>query len=79
MQAFDASSIIHAWDNYPIIQFPGLWDWMASQNAEKKLVMPSVAYDEVANKIPECGEWLRDNKIELLAITNPILHEALKI
>ncbi len=79
MQAFDASSIIHAWDNYPIIQFPGLWDWMASQIAEKKLVMPSVAYDEVANKIPECGEWLRDNKIELLAITNPILHEALKI
>ncbi len=35
MLAFDASSI-HAWDNYPIIQFPGLWDWMASQIAEKQ-------------------------------------------
>jgi Domain of unknown function (DUF4411) len=42
MQVFDASSMIYAWDNYPMRQFPGLWEWMATQIEEKKLVMPSV-------------------------------------
>lgn len=31
MLAFDASSIIHGWDNYPIEQFPGLWAWMGDE------------------------------------------------
>ena len=31
MQTFDASSMIYAWDNYPIEQFPPLWDWMGVQ------------------------------------------------
>ncbi len=47
MQVFDASSMIYAWDNYPMRQFPGLWEWMATQIGEKKLMMPSVAFDEV--------------------------------
>ena len=63
MQVFDASSMIYAWDNYPIRQFPGLWEWMATQIEEKRLVMPSVAFEEVANKTPDCGEWLEKNDI----------------
>ena len=59
MQVFDASSMIYAWDNYPVHQFPGLWDWMASQIKGKQLVMPSVAFEEVEHKAPDCGEWLR--------------------
>ncbi len=79
MQTFDASSIIYAWDNYPIRQFPGLWEWMAGQITAKRLVMSGVAFDEVANKIPECAEWLRDCNIELFEVTNGIVQEALKI
>lgn len=79
MQTFDASSIIYAWDNYPIRQFPGLWGWMAEQIASKKLVMSGVAFDEVDNKIPECAKWLGDSNIELFAITNAIVQESLKI
>lgn len=79
MRVVDASSIIYAWDNYPVWQFPGLWNWMASQIANKHLVMPTVAYDEVINKTPECAAWLKDAKIELLEITNAIVQEALKI
>jgi predicted nucleic acid-binding protein len=79
MQVFDASSMIYAWDNYPERQFPGLWEWMAAQIEEKKLVMPSVAFDEVAHKTPECGEWLKDHDIELLEIKNTILQDAMRI
>ena len=79
MRAFDASSMIYAWDNYPVEQFPGLWEWMASQIEAKKLVMPSVAFEEVQNKTPDCGEWLKDNNLEQLAISNAILQDAKRI
>jgi len=79
MQNFDASSIIYAWDNYPILQFPGLWSWIGVQVTAKYIVMSSVAYDEVDKKIPECADWLRDKTIELLFPANAILQEALRI
>lgn len=69
MPAFDASSMIYAWDNYPVRQFPGLWEWMAVQIEEKRLVMPIVAFEEVENKIPDCGEWLKDKDVERLEIS----------
>lgn len=71
--------MIYAWDNYPVSQFPGLWKWMATQLEEKKLVMPSVAFDEVANKTPDCGKWLKDNGLELLEVTNAIVQDAMRI
>jgi predicted nucleic acid-binding protein len=79
MLVFDASSIIYAWDNYPIRQFPGLWGWMAAQIAGKQLVIPRVAFDEVDAKTPECADWLKDADIELLEVTNAIVQDALKI
>lgn len=79
MQVFDASSMIYAWDNYPVRQFPPLWEWMAIQIEEKELVMPSVAFEEVSNKMPDCGEWLKHNDLKQLAISNAILQDALHI
>lgn len=79
MRVFDASSMIYAWDNYPIGQFPGLWEWVASQIEAKELVMSSVAFEEVQNKTPDCGEWLKDNNLERLSVTNAILQDAKRI
>lgn len=79
MRVFDASSMIYAWDNYPIGQFPPLWDWMASQIEAKQLVMPIVAFKEVQDKMPDCGEWLKENNLEQLEISNAILQEAKRI
>lgn len=79
MQVFDASSMIYAWDNYPAHQFPGLWDWMASQIEGQQIVMPAVAFEEVAHKMPDCGDWLKDNNLEQLPMSNTILVDAMRI
>ena len=79
MRVFDASSMIYAWDNYPVQQFPGLWKWMAGQIGAGELAMPSVALDEVAHKAPECAEWLKACDIEVLEINNAILQDAMRM
>lgn len=77
MQVFDASSMIYAWDNYPLRQFPGLWDWIASQVDEEKLVMPIIAFGEVQHKAPDCGSWLKSKNLKQLEINNPIMSIAM--
>jgi hypothetical protein len=79
MQVFDASSMIYAWDHYPLRQFPGLWKWMAAQIKNKKQMMPSVAFEEVASKTPDCGKWLKSHDLEVLQISNVIVQEAMRI
>lgn len=79
MQTVDASSVIHAWDTYPINNFPKLWQWVASQLNGGKLDICRVAYDAVIRKTPDCGVWLRSNGFTCSEITNDIAQEALRI
>jgi hypothetical protein len=79
MQAFDASSMIYAWDNYPVRQFPGLWEWIAGQIAKKILVMPDVALEEVSKEAPECSQWLEENNIKMRDVNNAIIQDAMRI
>ncbi len=79
MQAFDASSMVYAWDNYPIRQFPGLWEWIAEQIAKRILVIPDVALEEVSKEAPECGQWLKESNIKLLDVNNAIVQDAMRI
>ena len=79
MQAFDASSILHAWDIYPIENFPPLWDWIAEQIDDGEFIIPRVALEEVSKKSPECGAWLKAKKIKVLRETNRVLQEAKEI
>lgn len=66
MQTLDASSIIYAWDNYPNLQFPGLWRWLAAEMAQVELTIPAVALAEVVAKSPACGAWLKAANIQAL-------------
>ncbi|MCB4752516.1 MAG: DUF4411 family protein [Sulfurovum sp.] len=52
----DASSIIYAWDNYPIEQFPGLWEWLCGEVGDGNLCISCVAFDEVKNKNEKCSK-----------------------
>ena len=76
MYTFDASSVLHAWDNYPIENFPPLWGWVAKHVTDNYFNIPQVALEEVLRKSPECGEWLKDADITVLPLTNDVLQEA---
>lgn len=76
MWAFDASSMIYAWDNYPKDQFPKLWNWVSNQIFLGTISMPLVAFDETAAKTPECGKWLKDEDISILHPDTAILRSA---
>lgn len=76
MLAFDASSLIHAWDNYPQTHFPAVWDWIADQFSSGEFEVSRVAYDEVGHKAPECIDWLRGKGVTPIEIDNAAIVEA---
>lgn len=78
MYSFDASTMIHAWDNYPIENqhFKSLWDWFAEEVSQGRFVFSEVAYNEIKNKIPECEDWLKDNGVTTLPLSPDILYQA---
>jgi len=79
MRAFDASSIIFAWDSYPFDQFPPLWKWIGRRIQDGDLVISEVALAETKAKYPECDKWLTGQSIEVLAMSEPVLLEAMRI
>ena len=79
MRVLDASSILYAWDNYPLPQFPGLWAWLASEMQRHELAISSVALEEVGHKAPECSAWLSSAAVLRLPINNDVLTTALAI
>jgi len=79
MQTFDASSMIYAWDNYPLPQFPRLWEWMAEQVAEGVIRMSEVAIEEVEHRTPECNDWLQKTNLQIIPVNETILQEAFRI
>lgn len=81
MYSFDASSMIHAWDNYPPDNphFDSLWGWFSEQIDNKNFCISSKALDEVSHKIPECGEWLKSKNIEVYPLTATSLSTAQEI
>ena len=81
MQAFDASSMIHAWDHYPEPQFPGLWAWIGERIESEEFLISEVAFGEVSQSSPDCADWLKDKEhaIRRLLTTNTTLQNALMI
>lgn len=71
--------MIYAWDNYPLKQFPGLWRWLDLMVQKKHIALPSVAFDEVRHKTPDCVNWLEECCLKVLEIESSVLQEALRI
>lgn len=79
LHTLDASSIIHAWDHYPLYQFPGLWNWLAREAQARRLCIAIVALDEVVHKYPDCAAWLKRQNIRRLPMINEVVQAAMNI
>ena len=81
MFSFDASSMIHAWDNYPPVNphFGSLWQWISDEVKSKQFGISRKSLDEVSHKMPECGNWLKSNNIEIYPLTAKSLSIAQQI
>ncbi|MBB3117714.1 DUF4411 family protein [Pseudoduganella violacea] len=79
MQVFDTSSIIYAWDNYPIEQFPNLWGWLAQELNASRICLSEVVSSEILGVSSECSQWLHSLAISYLPVNDAILQEALRI
>jgi hypothetical protein len=79
VHTLDASSILHAWDNYPFTQFPGLWDWLAGEIQAQRLSIPTVALEEVGHKSPDSAKWLKNQNIRSLPMSNAVVLAAKQI
>jgi hypothetical protein len=77
MLVLDASGIVHGWDNYPLVKFPKLWDWIESEIVAGNLLISIVAYTEVTQVSPECASWLDNVNIQKSNITRVMLAQSL--
>ena len=79
MYLLDASSIIHAWDNYPVERFQAFWTWMSAQIVSMELGFPRIALEEVKKNSPECHKWLKNLGPHVVRENSAILQEAVRI
>jgi predicted nucleic acid-binding protein len=79
MRAIDASSLIYAWDNYPLSHFPKLWTWLADEIEKDDLYVPNAAFIEVGHKLPDCSAWLVECECTVATETHQVLQAALAI
>jgi hypothetical protein len=79
LRAFDTSSIIHAWDHYPLKQFPGLWNWLGTEFHGGRFTISDTVDAETIKRDADCRAWLHSQGVSIIPTTQAILTEALKI
>lgn len=76
LRAIDASSMIHAWQNYPQQQFSKLWDWIAIAMQNKNLTTIEPIFAEISHYLDDCKQWLKKFSIHIETLNHAILQEA---
>lgn len=76
MRHLDASAVVDLWENYPLDQFPALWEWFLEELISLNLAITSIALDEVGYKVPDCKKHLINNGMHEIVPSNAALLQA---
>ena len=79
MRHADTSSIVHAWDSYPIEIFPRLWEWIEDEVRNGELLFCRTAMDEILKVSPDCGKWLGTVPATITPIENNAVQKATQL
>ena len=60
--SLDSDAIINAWRDYPIQNFPNIWEWVENLGREQIGGMSEVVFQELEKGGDECYEWFRERK-----------------
>ena len=60
--SLDSDAIINAWRDYPIQNFPNIWDWVENLGREQIGGMSEVVFQELERGGDECYNWFKDRK-----------------
>lgn len=60
--SLDSDAIINAWRDYPIQNFPKIWDWVESLGRNEIGGMSEVVFKELEKGGDECYDWFKDRK-----------------
>ena len=67
--SLDSDAIINAWRDYPIVNFPNIWEWVELLGSEQIGGMSEVVFKELERGGDECYNWFKERK-ELFVYPN---------
>lgn len=60
--SLDSDAIINAWRDYPIQNFPKIWEWIEQIGKERIGGMSEVVFKELEKGGDECFDWFKQRK-----------------
>ncbi|MDR9365877.1 MAG: DUF4411 family protein [Balneolaceae bacterium] len=67
--SLDSDAVINAWRDYPIENFPKIWDWIEQMGRKGVAGMSEVVFKELEKGGDECFAWFKARK-ELFVYPN---------
>ncbi|CAN5237908.1 DUF4411 family protein [soil metagenome] len=60
--SLDSDAAINAWRDYPIENFPKIWDWIEQMGKNGVAGMSEVVFQELEKGGDECFDWFKQRK-----------------
>jgi hypothetical protein len=64
--SLDSDAAINAWSDYPIENFPKIWDWIEQMGRTGILGMSEVVFRELEKGGDECFDWFKARKSDFV-------------
>ena len=64
--SLDSDAAINAWRDYPIENFPKIWDWIERMGRDGLLGISEVVFRELEKGGDECYDWFKTRKSDFV-------------